>query len=187
MYKAIAVWTDELDATLRADIPSGWKPHVAWIETPAGLVRLFRRDDDSACRVDGVGVPEIVAPMSAWWGVGSRRPEIEAQLRAGIEVNANGSLVKVRMPQRGWRRRNRVLYIEVEGGAEYAYRRRGPLIIGGSGLEATSNGRLVYHRLGVREHDFFAEDATPLEIALAGLMIVTNSHARVGRNPLHWV
>ncbi len=62
-YEATPVWTKELGPSEPAGIPDGWKPGVAWLESPNGWAAVSTVKRGAA---PTRGTPSLV-PRNYWW------------------------------------------------------------------------------------------------------------------------
>lgn len=158
-----------------------WYHFIRW-EVGVGLVDLWiSRGPEhhlrSPVRVTG-DVPDAWFALHqfgpASWSQGWRT-DAEVALVEGLAAEVEGHRVLLRMPERGWSRDRRRVFIEIDGEA-YVARPRG---FGVSDLRR-SDGERVWRNGFMSE--WVAVDATPVEVTVAALCSVTQLHERMTRN-----
>ncbi|MEO6988967.1 MAG: hypothetical protein ABI239_10025 [Aquihabitans sp.] len=170
---------------IRQDLSTEEWYHIIRWQVAAGAVDLWGRRgllSGDPVRVTGE-VPEASFALAvfgpAGWSQGWRT-DAEVALVEGLAAEVEGHRVVFRMPERGWRRDRRRVFIEIDDAAYVAR----PRSLGVSDLRR-SDGERVWRKGFMSE--WLAADATPVEVTVAALCSVTRLHERMVRNFIRFI
>lgn len=156
---------------------AGWQPHDTWWVVQSGMLRLWRADDFGSVLVEHPTGVSVEIPLPVWFGVKSRRPELESRVFFGIQGPIGDDVLTISRPGEGPRRTDRRLRVAI-GAQRYSYAASGPWMSGQSSLVREGDDAVVFRRRWPGR-DALQDQASPVEETVAAVLTVANAHDRV--------
>lgn len=160
----------------------GWSRVFTW-RTQHGRVDLWSDQYGyGPVRVTGEGVPAAVLriePVAETKRQSRGRGRAEGDLVVGVAAEIEDRAIAFSMPRRGVLRCHRTLFVTIDG-MECRYR---PRSVGSSELIRPDETPIL--RTRIWRGPLLDDDATPLEVTVAGLCYIADFHARVTRNVIY--